>query len=533
MSLIKDLVSQPPTALGGTGAVFIDADTLHRGKDEKFRIQGINAPEVEKVLKGDYKLGTAGGEQYTKSISDLANEQGFTNITPILDEDGNPQIDDFGRTLAQLTNEAGDSFAQRALEAGLFDVNKYTNESDAIAARIAEARRDRDDLEIANRQPDAWDQARIKLEEAILEEGGKQRGFRQTALNERQLANAKRAGYGHQFADANVQIRHSDRTLSNDALNPFSDSWNTGWISVTESAYGMLNLLGETTGAEALADIGENGVIRAKSRMQEYDAEKVLDYRDVDGFWSAIEFVGNNAAISVPYMAATIGGAALAPVTGGASLALPASLYTGRVWNEMEGEKNAAIAIGAGVAQATIDRLGLTALIGKSGPPKELMNKAVNALVQKGLTKEAAQAQVAAVSRKELAGLVGDTVKIAKEQLKGKNVVQQMLKRTATGAVSEGLTEGAQEAIGYLGATLGSDKQFDYNELQERLVAGAVAGSALGGAFTVPGTVSDTAAWADVAYRSQGADTVPGTVNAPPNAEPATAPATRRSCSSL
>ena len=114
MSLIKDLVSQPPTALGGTGAVFIDADTLHRGKDEKFRIQGINAPEVEKVLKGDYKLGTAGGEQYTKSISDLANEQGFTNITPILDEDGNPQIDDFGRTLAQLTNEAGDSFAQRA-----------------------------------------------------------------------------------------------------------------------------------------------------------------------------------------------------------------------------------------------------------------------------------------------------------------------------------------------------------------------------------------------------------------------------------
>ena len=76
----------------------------------------------------------------------------------------------------------------------------------------------------------------------------------------------------------------------------------------------MLNLLGESTGAEALADIGENGVIRAKSRMQEYDAEKVLDYRDVDGFWSAIEFVGNNAAISVPYMAATIGGAALAPV---------------------------------------------------------------------------------------------------------------------------------------------------------------------------------------------------------------------------
>ena len=321
MSLIKSLISQPPTALGGTGAVFIDADTLHRDK-EKFRIQGIDAPEVEKVLKGKYKLGTAGGEAYTQEISRLANEQGFTNITPILDENGNPQMDDFDRVLAQLTNDAGESFAQRALDAGLFDVNKYTNESDALAAQIAEARRDKENLDILNRpEPDAWEEARVKLEEAILEEGGKQRGFKQTALNERQLADAKRGGYGDQFADASVQVRHRDRTIGNDALNPFSDSWNTGWISVTESAYGMLNLLGETTGAEAIADIGENGVIRAKSRMQEYDAEKVLDYRDVDGFWSAIEFVGNNAAISVPYMAATIGGAALAPATGGASLA--------------------------------------------------------------------------------------------------------------------------------------------------------------------------------------------------------------------
>ena len=90
--------------------------------------------------------------------------------------------------------------------------------------------------------------------------------------------------------------------------------------------------------------------------------------------------------------------------------------------------------------------------------------------------------------------------------MKGKSIVQQMLKRTATGAGSEGLTEGAQEAIGYLGATIGSDKEFDYNELQERITAGAVAGSALGGAFTVPGTLSDTAAWADVAYRSEGAN---------------------------
>ena len=63
-----------------------------------------------------------------------------------------------------------------------------------------------------------------------------------------------------------------------------------------------------------------------------------------------------------------------------------------------------------------------------------------------------------------------------------------------------------QEATGYLGATYGSDKEFNWTELNDRMIAGAIAGGALGGGFTLPSTAYDTGAWADVAYRLQGAD---------------------------
>ena len=59
--------------------------------------------------------------------------------------------------------------------------------------------------------------------------------------------------------------------------------------------------------------------------------------------------------------AGTIGAAGALAIGVGA----PATIYTGQVWNEMEGEKNAAVAIGAGVTQAALDRLGI-----KRNPPQ-------------------------------------------------------------------------------------------------------------------------------------------------------------------
>ena len=41
-------------------------------------------------------------------------------------------------------------------------------------------------------------------------------------------------------------------SLNNKSLNPMSDSWEQGWISVGESAFGIANLLGNKLGSEGL-----------------------------------------------------------------------------------------------------------------------------------------------------------------------------------------------------------------------------------------------------------------------------------------
>ena len=45
-------------------------------------------------------------------------------------------------------------------------------------------------------------------------------------------------------------------------------------------------------------------------------------------------------------------------------------VYSGQVWNEMEGEKSAAAAVSAGLVQASLDRLGIGAIAGKVIPSK-------------------------------------------------------------------------------------------------------------------------------------------------------------------
>ena len=506
MSLMDKLKNAPSHQLGGTDKVFIDADTLADGEGNRYRIQGVNAGEVEKVIGGEYTQGTAGGQVATDVVSKLATEQGYTNVTPLLNPDGTPQVDDFGRSLADLTNDKGESFKTGLLKAGVFDVNKYTTEEDIAARDIAEARRNQARLD-GTFAEDAFDQAATQIKEAEIAEGAKRLGFKETALNEAQLAAAKQMGLGHLYADQNVQVRSYDRDLGNNSLNPLSDAWDQGWTGVTESSYGVLNLLGETSGNEWLAEVGEAGVERARARLGE-KAQILVDYKDVDSFGTAMEFLGNNLALSIPYMGATVVGTAAAGVTGGASLALPVSLYTGQTWNEMEGEKSAAVAVGAGIAQAALDRLGLAGVLGtvKGKGSKQILEAGIAEMVRRGATREAAEATIMNASRKELALLAGEAAKVAKNQIAAKKVGMDLIKRFGAGAVSEGVTEAGQEAIAYLGATYGSDKEFSWEELNERMIAGAVAGGALGGAFAVPGTAYDVGAWAHAAHALKGAD---------------------------
>ena len=500
MGLKERFANRPTHELGGTGKSFIDADTLTDGK-QNYRIQGINAGEVEKFVADEgYKLGTAGGEETTNIIHALANEQGYTNVVPLLNPDGTPQYDTGGkRQLVDLVNEDGKSFKTSLLQAGAFDINKYTTKEDIAASQIAKARRDRDIRE-GTYEESAFDKAARGINEAERIEGEKQQGFKISALNEAQRAEYIAAGYGHVLAD-NVQIRSHDRTLDNKSLNPWSDSWDQGLIGVGEAAFGVANLLGEKTGAEGLANWGEDGVERQRAKLAEFGTT-ILDYKDVKGFGDAIEYLGNNLALSIPYMAITAGATVAAPFTGGLSLSAPASIYTGQVWNEMEGEKSAGYAIAAGVTQAALDRLGLTFILPKGVASKEVFNKAIEGMVKKGWTKEAAEQSLAAATRREIAGLAGDVQEIAKSQLKAKEIAKGLLTKAGVGGVSEGLTEAGQELIGYTAAVQGSDKAFDWHDLNNRLVSAAIAGGSLGAGLSVPSSAYNAGAWIDVAHRT-------------------------------
>ena len=109
-----------------------------------------------------------------------------------------------------------------------------------------------------------------------------------------------------------------------------------------------------------------------------------------------------------------------------------------------------------------------------------MFNDAVNKLVaDRGITKDVAQAIVSQATRKELAGFAGDVATVARRQLAAKEIFKNLTARAAVGGSTEAVTEGLQEATAYLGATLGSDKVFDFEELNERIIAGAVAGGTL------------------------------------------------------
>ena len=511
MGFMDELVNMPATSLDDDHK-FIDADTLQDKKGQKYRLRGFDAPEVEKLLfdkKGEYeyKMGEAGGEAFTTATARLARDQGFTNIKPIMGPDGKPLVGAYDRPIVDLFNENGESFTDRALSEGIFDVSKFTDDNQALASDIGHLRREQAAL-AGDTSNTVWDQARKEIEGASIEEGAKTLGFKQTADNEQQLAILNAAGAGDAYSQKTVGTRHFDRNLKNESTNPFSDSWEQGWIGVKESSWGVLNLVGDTTDSEWLEDVGTAGVQRARQSLGEYGTT-TLDYKDVDGFGSAIEYLGNNVALSIPYMAATIAGTVAAPFTYGASLALPVSLYTGQVWNEMEGDnKNAAIAIGAGVAQAALDKLGLAGLVGKGIAPGKMLSDAAAALVKQGMSKEIAQKTVMDATRREIASFVGVAKDIAKQQLQAKQVFKDLSKRLTTGAVTEGSTEALQEAIGYTAAhnqDVGSGN-FDFAELNQRMIAGAIAGTAIGSGFTVPGAVYNTGAWADVAYRLDNAD---------------------------
>ena len=480
MNALERLAQAGKTNSVGT-YTFIDADTIRDADGTSYRLQGYDAPEVSGFKGGNWKAGTAGGADATRIITTLAEERGFNNVVKLTGPDGKPMVDPNGRQIIELHDSAGRNFTTELLKSGALDPGQYaTQESlDAIdVAKLFGTYRD---------ENTEFGKAAGQIQDAIADESIYQTQFKQQAIDESMVA----AGLGTKA----VSFRKSDRTIDNRSLNPMSDAWDQGWIGAKEGYYGFLELLGQSTDTQYLTDIGEAGIARARVQQDEY-AQILTDWKDVDGIRSGIEYLANNAAMSMPYMittaAATLAGTAAAPVIGaagaaGVGLGVPSMVYAGQTWNEMEGEKSATAALTAGVIQGTLDRLGVN-LITKNIPAGKMTAEAVKKIAEaRGITKEAAEQLLVTASKQELGDFLQGATEIATKKL----VAKQTAKNFLQSAVSEGLTEVAQEATAYVAATAGSDKAFDWEELNERLAAAAIAGSTLGGAFSVPGSLGD------------------------------------------
>ena len=519
------------------GVSFTDADTIKLENGDLVRLQGVNAPETAKLGDfGAYGDIEAGGFMSTEQVAKLAKELGFTEVKIT----GKAAHD---RLAGDLYNpKTGESFRRRLAQEGILGVDaRYDKSGLSQSADYGALLRTKED----GSEPNEWDKARALIAEAVDQEGGQQGRFRiaqgasgdwriardywldqileqyddptpeQIEAAEKEASAKASAVYNPDVAALELAGRH---IATGDSTNPFSDAWDVGLIGVTESMWGVVDMLGESIDEEWLAQYGKSGVQRARNRIADH-GRIITDYKEIDrfwnadgtwnpgGFWDAVEYVTNNAALSLPYMGITAAATLAAPVTFGTSLAAPAAVYAGQTWNEMEGEKDAAVAVGAGVIQAALDRVGIGLVFKGAGKgPRELLNKGIDKLVADGMTREAAEKTIMAATRKELAGFAGDAAKVASDQLKAKALFKSVAGRVAAGALGEGATETLQETVAYTGATLGSSKQFDWNELNERQLQALIAGSTLGSTFSVPGAAYDAGAWADVAVRQAGAD---------------------------
>ena len=477
MSSIFDNLSDSPRQLGASGLTFYDADTLYDSEGQGYRLKGVNALEVSTFGKE----GEVGGQLSLDKISQLANEMGYTNVVQLGEKDttGN-------REMIDLQDDQGRSFVRELAASGITRVQEGFDPGGTLTF----SNQFRDFLKTGqDYEANEFDKAAVELDKYIDENN--------------KYSQEVKAKVASDIISSDFQRVGQDE--SGNSLNPYSTAWNTGMIGVTDAAWGMVSLLGDTLGLEGVKGSGEAGVRRARARIAD-QGQILTSYQDVDSFGDAVDFVVNNTLLSIPYMGITAAATVTAPITGGVSLLAPVSIYTGQTWNEMgdqirhtDKERSAAVAIASGVAQAALDRLGLAGITGAGG--KELYKKGVQALIdQRGMSKQLAEATMAQATKREMATLLGDVGDVAREQLKAKHLTTDILKRMRTGALTEATTEGLQEAIAGIGADIGSDTAIDWNDIQSRAINGMVAGGTLGASFSVPGAVMDAGQWANIAW---------------------------------
>ena len=261
------------------------------------------------------------------------------------------------------------------------------------------------------------------------------------------------------------------------AKAPVTQALENGWGNLQNDLWGFVDILGEGFGSEYLktearknqALIGQELSDAPILAVQNFSDIKPKNNQDLSTtIGNAWEWLGVNAAMSLPYMGAIAASAIAAPIAGGlasaagagsvgavaASLAvgtgLPASFYSGEVWNNLNPEQQTRENIGktllAGTVSASLDKLGLLGVIS----PTKLFTKegAKLAAAHFGISQAAASKLIGSTAKDVVATQLKD---ISSTAIKNVNLLKG-LRNIGISAGIEGATESAQELVSLLTA---------------------------------------------------------------------------------
>jgi len=486
----------------GEGMHFIDGDTIVTDRGESIRLTNIDTPEVahtdDFTGESDYH---AAGTEYHEQVAKLAREYNFTQIQ----RTGNK--DSYGRSVGDLINpETGERFNDFLVNQGVASPAVWADKANIDASIMGTGQ------DLAGREVDAV------VDEAIqktFEANGGSIDFKTLAVNESVYDEDQHAG---------VSLRKLDRSLTNEAFRPMATSFDTALIGMGAALQGMKQMIGDVTGNEAMETAGQIGVAQRNERIAEKPT-LLLDYTDVNSFSTGVQYLLNNAAMSAPYMANTMASAAAGAgagavagsvipglgTAGGAivggiiGLTSPTAIYAGQTYNGQD-EKNWKVALTSGLAQASLDRIGIKGLSISGKAYKEVLKEAEETLIKKGLTKAAARKKIEEATKMELMGYVKDADGIIRSQLGARGVTRTILNGAVKGMGSEAVTEAAQEALGHVGENWNEENLglFDHgkfnSEFLNRIANATIAGGTLGGSFGSLGGVREVGQWADAAW---------------------------------
>jgi len=471
------------TGEGGETIELKDQDTGTTGDGTVIRFNPIAAPEIAhldpKTLT--YSRGQIGGDTATLLGEKAIREEGFT--IPFLEGEKGY----FGRELGDTVNPEGAAYSKFLLRTGAGYISKYANADDNITAtygNLDRARRKREG------KSNEWDEI-VEQHNDYVTQGGTMR-LKPFAASEAIYSAAPDLYAG-------VSIRDRNRTIMNETTDwqlgqAFGQGVDHGLVGLTTSI-GMIqesfNVDNTDNWGYAHADAIKRE-IEAAPWMRDMTAFDENGQFTLDGISELANYTMSNFLTSLPVMGAGIAAVMAIPLTGGTSMAVPLSIYTGNNYDAQE-DKDMGKALMWSIGMTALDYVGVklggafkpTRALGENLTTKAGRNAAVEAIALAGGITKAQAGPMLALAMKDSAGLAAQQIRTvldgtASMLVKSGRVVGEGLQAMT----SEGVTEAMQEYM----AIHAEGNDITPEEMVNRIMNAGFAGGMLGKSMSYAGS---------------------------------------------